>query len=157
MNKSKLGVVLVVTMLAFFVAGCGGASPPQPPPPPPASTQPAPPAPPQAADLLLGQTHIERYNDSVLSYQIVATIENAGAGEANGFNAGCTYTCPPGDSVAGGGLDIVQEGYIAGNSSHTYTSPFHLACSAHPPTLVLSCTIHANKNSGPYAVNAQLP
>jgi len=116
-----------------------------------------PPTVPATADLSMGETHVERYNDQYLTYQIVATIVNDGAGTATGFSAGCTYKCPPGGAVTSAGLDIVQGGYLKGKSRFTYKTPFHYACAARPPTLNLMCTVRSAQGDATYSVNVTLP
>ncbi|SFM14175.1 hypothetical protein [Nitrosomonas communis] len=109
---------------------------------------------PAPADLLMGDVHIQQYNDPYFNYQIVATIVNIGADPASGFSAGCTYKCPPGGTMISAGLDIVQGGYIAGNSSVTYKWPFRYMCAARPPTLNLMCTIQsAEVGTKTYSIN----
>jgi hypothetical protein len=156
-KKHLFGLLFALLIVGFLLLACGGAT-----------EQPlAPGLPvrplrvvtaPLAADLLMGETHVEAYNDTYLTYQIVATIVNAGAGDASGFNAGCTYQCPAGDPTLSGGLDIVQGGSIAGNSRFAYESPFHYMCESRPPTLNLMCSISsAQGGTQTYSVNVKLP
>jgi hypothetical protein len=124
--------------------------PPEPTRPEPTRDEPpAPPPPPlpTEANLSLGEVRVEPYSDSFFTYQIVATIVNEGNSTASGFNAGCTYECPPGDTVLSAGLDIVQGGYIEGNSQFVYRSPFHYMCTSQSPSLNLTCTIESAQGS----------
>jgi len=119
---------------------------------PPEPTRAAPPAPPPPplpteANLSLGEVRVEPYSDSFFTYEIVATIVNEGSGTASGFYAGCTYTCPPGDTPPSGGFDIVQGGYVEGNSQFVYRSPFHYMCTTQFPSLDLTCTIESAQGS----------
>jgi hypothetical protein len=139
----KFPVEMILLALMMMIAACSSPTPATPDHPPtnPPTNPPQPP--PGKAELILGETHIDSFNDNYLSYQIVATIENTGNAEAKGFNAGCTYQCPAGDTYTSGGLDIVQSGSIGPNSSFTYKSPFHYMCTVSTPTIDLICTIEA--------------
>lgn len=160
-----LFVVLVLGLTSLMLASCDGGNPTPLPPPPPTFEPPPPttaaPATTAPADLRLGETRVEPNkdaNDTWNNYQIVATIVNEGAGDASGFNAGCTYQCLPGGPTISGGLDIVQAGFISAKSRFTYRNPFHYACIGHPPTLNLTCTIRLKEGSEKsYSVNVESP
>jgi len=158
-RRFPFGSLLALLIAGLLVAACAEETES---PPPPQLKEVLPLAPgavqPSAANLILGSTHVEPFDEASQTYQIVATIENTGGSDASAFSAGCTYKCPPGGSITGGGLDIVQGGVIAGNSSYTYKSPFHLACESKPPTLGLTCSItSAQGGTQTYAVNVTLP
>lgn len=166
MNKYICIMVSCIVFTAVFLGttGCKPSQNPNPQPGVPRAPDgkkqpPAEPAKTPTADLLLGEVVIKPYSGDpshYLNYEIGATVENAGSGTASGFSVWCTYGCPPGEPTASAGIDIVQGGYIAGNSRFTYRSPFHYMCKARPPTLSLTCTVKsAEGERGPYAVNVK--
>ena len=148
--------VLGLALAAILLAGCPPKTLPVTQPPPPTATPP-PTAPPGEADLTLGDVRIEANDDAYMDYLIVATIHNNGAGTANGLNAGCAYTCPPGETTVWTELDIVVGGEMEGKSRVTYGSSFHYPCVARPPQLDLVCTIEFDQGRRSFPVRVALP
>lgn len=97
-------------------------------------------------DLQIVNICVEQYNQAGFTHQINATIRNNGAGEAKGFNAGCTSKCL-GGTIISAGLDIVQAGYILANQQFTYKSPFCFQCEPRPAFVNLDCTVNCKNDS----------
>ncbi len=157
-------VIVSVVLIAVVTGGIGMSCKQQPPPPPPKPNggqppqAPSPPTPSGRADLMLGQVRLEKSNDPGFNYRVIATIRNVGNGDATGFNAGCTYNCPPGEPMTSGGLDIVQGGYLRANSEFTYRQPFRYQCVVRPPMIDLDCVIE--QKDGPprrHMISVKLP
>jgi hypothetical protein len=137
MQKMLIGVLLILS--AYLFSECGTETPPPPTPiPPPIDT---PTSIPQKSQLSFGQLRIQTYNNSWLTYEVVAEIKNSGLGLADGFDAACNYDCLPGQTMISSGFSIVQAGFIGPNSSFTYYSPFHYDCLERPPAIDLRCII----------------
>ena len=154
LTKTRAVQILILSVLVIVSAACS-TPPTYPPSEPPISISATPtlnvsisptsdnPQPTGKAELELGEASIESFNNSYYSYQIDVRVANLGNAVATGFTVYGTYKCPPGETTISDGFVVVQGGYLAPNSSFTYTAPFHYGCMASPPTIDVVFTIES--------------
>jgi hypothetical protein len=98
--------------------------------------------PPQAGppDLQIDSVWVEASQAPGFDHDLVMIVTNHGDSDASGFGAGCEWSCP-GGTIGGAGADATVDGYVAGNGSFTYTSPFRVQCAGPPGSLVMTCDV----------------
>lgn len=121
------------------------------------------PKPTSQADLQIIDVRVEKWDQPGYAHQLVATVRNNGAGLASGFDGDCEWDCSWG-RITHAGANIVQAGYISGNSQHTYTQPLNVQCEGSPTTLYFVCTIdyhndvnETNENNNQWSGQVNIP
>lgn len=168
-TKIKLQAFFIVfAFMLFNTYSCNGRKKTTPPPPPPQTTKPVPVVTPVTlakADLMILNAKLEKAKnaDKWYTHVLIVNIRNNGESVAKGFNIGCTYNCP-GGLTNSGGADVVQGGFIAGNSEFTYRSAFHIYCEGPPAILDLKFEIdsenkvvESNENNNEKMVRVAVP
>lgn len=105
-----------------------------------------------AQSLFMGQSTFERVNQAPFTHRFAITIINSSPNVTR-FNASCEYQCPAG-TITKAGFDIVQGGYLKGNSEFTYTGMFRFQCRPVAPEIQLLCPIRYadGSSTGSYAI-----
>ena len=129
----------------------------------PQTPTPTSPKPTSQADLQIVDVRVEKGDQPGFTHVVVATVRNNGEGSASGFDGGCEWNCPWGQPPSAG-ADIVQGGYIPGNSQFTYKQPLTVHCEGSPTTLYFVCTIdnhndvkETNENNNQWSGQVNIP
>ena len=161
MGKKKISFILLIIIMlisALTVALSGCTQPSQTYQPAPRPTyQPTPQLiqnPSSQANLRIIDVRVEKDVQSGY-HNLIATVKNDGDGLANDFNAGCEWDCP-GGQITHAGADIVQGGYISGNSQFNYNQPFRVQCAGPPSVIYFVCKID-NKDAGKWSGQVKIP